>query len=94
VERAAFRLAFPEFRTTSDGLIDAKLAEAAKQINASTWGAKADEGQGLLAAHLLASSPNGLQARTTDKTAPSVYWQPYVELRKQVSSFRRTAGSF
>jgi hypothetical protein len=48
----------------------------------------------LLAAHLLASSPNGLQARTTDKTAPSVYWQPYVELRKQVSSFRRTAGSF
>lgn len=86
---AAFRASFPEFRTTSDTLIEATLLRAARKINAEVWGTKADDGQGLLTAHLLSLAPNGQQARSTEKSNATTYWKEYVDLRAAVTAFRR-----
>lgn len=40
-----------------DGVVAAKLAEAALVVDAAVWGAKADLGVGLMAAHLLSLQP-------------------------------------
>lgn len=58
-----FKKAFPEFEKTQETLCVQKLALAEKRINAGIWGDKAEEGQMLLAAHLLAMSPQGEKVR-------------------------------
>jgi hypothetical protein len=62
-----FVASFPEFRPATPALVDAQIAKAVAQIDASVWGAKADLGVELLTAHLLAISPFGQQARLVSK---------------------------
>jgi len=68
-----FRAEFPEFNGVSDGLVAAKLAAAALEMDNCVWGqfsspglpcTKADQGQMYLAAHKLAASPFGQNSKT------------------------------
>jgi hypothetical protein len=66
LELAAFLVLFPEFGEVDDSLVEGKLAEALRSIDADVWGDFADDGQGYLAAHLLALSPMGNAAKLVD----------------------------
>lgn len=67
------RAQFPEMNGVSDVLVTAMLAAAALELDPSVWGplgvsggpmVKADQGQMYLAAHKLAVSPFGQNAKT------------------------------
>lgn len=62
---ATFRTSFPEFTGAPDAYVLAKLNEASRQIDAAIWGTKAIDGEGYLAAHLIALSPFGNKAKLT-----------------------------
>lgn len=63
----AFLLQFPEFAGVPAAQVNAMLAAALLEIDATVWGAKADQGQAYLAAHKLALSPFGNAARMVIK---------------------------
>jgi hypothetical protein len=99
---AQFRAEFPEMNGVSDPLISTKLAAAFVEIDQSVWGAigqvggnmtPADQGQLYLAAHKLASSPFGQNAKTffnnKNGFARTTYGQEFVLLRAgRISGFR------
>jgi Protein of unknown function (DUF4054) len=59
VTAAEFRAYFPGvFDTTSDTLINLRIAEAELNVNESVWGAKYELGLSYLTAHLLSSVPS------------------------------------
>jgi uncharacterized protein YaiI (UPF0178 family) len=59
-----FRKAYPEFRETAEELVQQKLDAADERINDSVFGDNVSiRATMLLAAHLLAISPSGEQAR-------------------------------
>lgn len=60
---AAFVVQFPEFEDVDATLLNAMLAAALLEIDVDVWGAKADQGQAYLAAHKLALSPFGNNAK-------------------------------
>ena len=88
LSRAAWRLRFPEFDSASDTLVDGFLAQAWRRIDEEVWGEKADDGHGLLTAHLLALSPHGQMARLTQKDVAkttSTYGLEFGKLEEQVA---------
>ncbi len=78
-----FRAQVPEMNSVSDGLVGMMLGAAALEIDNSVWGAygvaggqmtKADQGQLYLAAHKLACSPWGQNAKmVSDKGGRNGY---------------------
>lgn len=80
---AAFRAEYPEFDATADGTVEAKLAAAETRTDRDALGDDADAAQGLLAAHLLALSPHGMQARkdASDTTTYYAEWQRLARAR-------------
>ena len=60
---AEFRAHFPEFQNAPEQLIQAKLDEAALEVDPDQWGTKTDSGVRYLTAHKLALSPWGTAAR-------------------------------
>lgn len=86
-----FLTQFPEFRNTDLDLVQAMLNAALLEIDASVWRAKADQGQGYLAAHKLALSPFGQNARMVAKDGTTTYMVHYDALRGQVASGFRVA---
>jgi hypothetical protein len=98
------RAQFPEFNNVSDVLCTTMLSAASLEIDQSVWGAfgalggpitKADQGQMYLAAHKLAVSPFGQNARTVFERrvgyARSTYGQEFLNLRMSVTSGYRVA---
>jgi hypothetical protein len=86
VTRADFLIAYPEFDVIgaeTPELVDAKLAEAELFVS-DTWGGKRDQIVGLLAAHLLAVSPSGRNAKLSSSMGKSTYG---VELKKRRVAF-------
>lgn len=69
MDLAAFRVAFPEFRTAPDGLVSGKLANAAARLDAGRYGDTYEEAHGLLTAHLVAMSPFGSSLRLDPKAS-------------------------
>lgn len=49
----SFKAKFPEFACLDDAVINRWLTEASSYVNATQWGAKADDGICYLTAHLL-----------------------------------------
>lgn len=99
VDFDSFIGAFPEFRRVEKGLVDAKLAEARLQVDASVWGSKADLGVSYLAAHLIALSPFGQHARLVPPTAKATredvlttYERQFEAMKRQVTSGFRVVG--
>lgn len=58
-----FLISFPEFADTDADLVNAKLVEAGNELDSEMWGTNFDAAQGYLAAHKLALSPMGQNAR-------------------------------
>ena len=87
----SFRLAFPQFQGAPTSLIEAKLAEARRRINAAVWGALEDDGVSYLTAHLLTAQPAGESARkasgggATSFNEESTYYREYVRLKRIVA---------
>ncbi len=85
VSAATFLVEFPEFGPTNTqrpGLIEAKLAHAQRFVSTRLWGDRYDRAVYLKAAHLLAMSPFGENARlskTSPETVYSVLWDQELE---------------
>lgn len=82
----SFLTSFPEFEPAGEGLIAAKIAAGALQVDAGLWGEKADLGVELTAAHLLALSPFGQQARLIAKDGTTTYGNRLHVMQRQVAS--------
>ena len=92
---ALFYAKFPEFQGVPQGQIEQYLSDAALEMDACVWGSLFDAGQGYLAAHALALSPFGQNAKAVVKTVngafTSMYEVNYRRLQREVSSgFRVT----
>lgn len=90
---ATFVIQFKEFAPLDQPYVQAFLDAAALEVPSAIWGAKQDQGIFYLAAHKLASSPMGNNARTTVVSAdnPTTYLAEFRRLVRQVSSgFRVT----
>ena len=74
----------PEFRPAEVSLIQAKISDAVLRVDASIWGTKTDNGVRLLAAHTLALSPFGQNAKLVSKEGQTTYGQQYAQARKEV----------
>ena len=70
---ASFKSRWPEFVPIEDARVEAALAEAALETDARVYGRSYDHAVGLLAAHKLAVSPAGQQARLEAKDASTTY---------------------
>ncbi len=57
----SFRLRFPEFCETKRVLVEAKLNQAARNLDATIWDKLLEDGHGQKTAHLLALSPEGVE---------------------------------
>lgn len=100
-----FRAAKPEFNGVSDALVTMMLALAAVEMDTTVWGqfsgpglpiTKADSGQMELAAHKLAVSPFGQNAKTVvngkkQGYARTSYGEEFMLLRYSVTSGFRVA---
>jgi hypothetical protein len=85
VTRTTFLVRFPEFNRASEPLIDAYIEAASLQVDDSVWGDKADLGVELTAAHLLALSPFGQQARMVNKDGSTTYGERLSSMQRQVA---------
>jgi hypothetical protein len=98
-----FRAQFPEANGVSDVLVSTMLAAAFLEIDQSVWGAmgtlggtmtKADQGQMYLAAHKLACSPFGQNAKMTTDPKRNGYQRTtygaefFLLMRSVTSGFR------
>lgn len=73
LDAASFLVRFPEFTNVDTAQINARIADAAHYVDATTWGDELDAAQALMAAHLLQTSPAGQMARLQTDKAESTY---------------------
>jgi len=71
VTAATLKARWTEFAPTSDTIVDAAIAEAARSCDVAVYGASFDDAVTLLACHLLAVSPQGAPSRLEGGDAPS-----------------------
>ena len=92
---AQFRNTFPEFRSTEDAEIEAKLVLARLEVNVSVWGPRADAGVLYMGAHLIELSPAGQNAKLKpENAAKTVYLMHYNRMKRAVTvGVGRTAGA-
>lgn len=83
-----FLIRFPEFApAASSGLVQSKLDEALGALNPEVYQHQLEFAQGYLAAHLLAISPLGKNARLEDdpSNGDTPYGRRYRQIRKQLA---------
>jgi hypothetical protein len=88
---ADFRIQFPEFKGVSDGLVQVMLNASLLELDSTVWGQLLDQGQAYLAAHKLATSPFGQNAKMVAKDGTTTYWFNYFKLVRKVTSGYRVA---
>lgn len=81
----SFLASYPEFRSAERDLLQAKLDAAEPQVDSEVWGDKTDQGVELTAAHLLAISPFGQNARLVAKDGSTTYSKRLREMQLQVT---------
>ncbi len=69
-----FRARFPEFQSLPDPTIQDAINRGAAQSDSVIFGDLVDESTGYLAAHFLALSPYGQQARLTGANESTTYY--------------------
>lgn len=74
---------FPEFNRAEPEMIDRALAEAERGVSSTTFGDRVDDAVIWKAAHILASTPWGQNARLMSKDGKTVYGQHYRELARE-----------
>lgn len=77
---------FPEFSDAGQALVEAKLAEAERNIDIEVWGDQAEDGVCYLAAHLICTSPSGVMARLVSKDGSTTYLKRFKQMSMEVSS--------
>lgn len=80
---ASFKRHYQEFERIPDDVVLSRLADAATQCDPRVFAARLDEAVGLLAAHKLALSPFGQQARLKSDAGDTVYRQEWLRITRQ-----------
>jgi hypothetical protein len=70
---AAFKARYPEFNPASDAVVTAALADAVPYIDPGLFSTDTDQAVGLKAAHILAISPFGQNARLVAEDGSTTY---------------------
>jgi hypothetical protein len=86
VNLATFLIRYPEFgdgRAATD-LIEQALDQASRAVSGDVWGSQLGDGRGLYAAHKLAVSPWGQQARLSDGFT-STYGKQFEKLQASIA---------
>lgn len=98
---ASLRAQRPEFVPTADAVVHAAIDDALSEVDPRVFGATTDQAVGLLAAHKLAASPFGAQARLEPKAqggggahGSTTYGAEYDALARQVGGGFWTAGVY
>ena len=91
VDFTSFVADFPEFEPAGRQLVESKLADARLRVDAAVWEAKTDLGVKYLAAHLLALSPFGQQARLVAKDGSTTYGKHHKQMVHEVTAGFRVA---
>lgn len=87
VSAAVFLVKFPEFAGLGDeNMIAAHLADAENHVHRALWGKFADEGVMWWAAHTLACTPFGQNAKLQAKDGYTVYLKQFDMLVRKVTS--------
>jgi hypothetical protein len=82
-----FQRRFPEFRDTDVGIIQARIDEAHVRVDESVWGDdRAATAIAWLAAHMIATSPVGEQARIADEDGKTRYLKEFNRMKYEVTS--------
>lgn len=94
VTLASFKVRFPEFivsgakEVAHDTMLQAYIDAALMRTPTDPWGTYRDEGTLYLAAHLLAVTPFGQNAKLASKVGDSVYGVEYKRLQRIVTAGR------
>lgn len=90
---AQFKAQFPEFArgangptAANDSLLQAMLDAAELEIDRTVWRTKGDQGQMYLAAHKLATSPWGQNAKLVNANGTTTYYGEYARLVHMVAT--------
>ena len=85
--RDEFITRHPEFETADPDQVNAQLAAAERSTPANVWGDKQGDGISWLAAHMLALSPSGMNARkiSPERISKTIYWHRRKELEREVA---------
>lgn len=87
-----FKARWAEFAYLADALVQLALDEAVDECDARVYADRYDDAVGLLAAHNLAISPAGQQARLESDKGTTTYWGRFAEIRRQKAGGPRLAG--
>lgn len=82
---ATFRAGYPEFNGASDIFVQEYLDRAAKHLSSQVCGNLYDEAHGALAAHKMALSPFGQNAKLSGEGV-STYYIHYLQVIRTVTS--------
>lgn len=85
VSAAQLKARFPEFAKTEDSHVTEAIADAAARTDVNVWGDRYDVAVRQLAAHLLAISPWGQQAKLSAKDGSSTYLVEYERMVQEVA---------
>lgn len=96
MDTLTFKARFPEFGRLPDPTIQDAINRGVAQTNANVMGTMTDESIGYLAAHFLALSPYGQQARMVAKDGSTTYYQHWIRIAtfKSAGYSRVTKGGF
>lgn len=86
ITRDSLRIAYPEFTSAPDALIDAHIDSAALQVDAAVYGDKTDLAILLHACHMIASSQFGERLSLKNDATSTAYKQLF-------DCITRSAGS-
>jgi len=87
VTYASFVIEFPELADAGQPLIEAKIAGAELRVGADVWPASVrDQGVLYRAAHMLALSPYGAQAKMVSKSGETTYGKQYESLVQEIGA--------
>ncbi len=89
VTPASLIAARPEFASvlaSAPARVQAAIDDATAQVDDEVWGDQTDIGISLLAAHLIAISPNGMPARLVTKNGRTTYLDLYEGMRDRAGA--------
>ena len=90
---STFRARFPEFQSQPDATLQDAINRGAAQSDSTIFGDLVDEATGYLAAHFLALSPFGQQARLSGPTESTTYYLHWRRLAtKKAAGWARVTG--
>lgn len=86
VTTASFLVRFPEFAAVDPAVIARVLADSASEVNDAVFGTLTDKAIELRAAHALAISPYGQNARLEGDTTNTTYGAEFERLARSLAS--------